>query len=348
MFRVILFFFPHHYIGGAERVHLEIIKSLKRKPFVFFDSTDGTSLSDELKQNAYCFFIITQKRKRYLTKILIFLSYIMPLTLFGCNSSFFYKTISKVKKRVRTIDLTHAFSFPERGIEILSLPYVHLIDIRIVINNKTFEDYKQLYRSNNVKSDLLSRFRIIENGIKIYDFDKEIIEKRFDNFIVGFVGRNSSEKRPELFFNLVKKNSVKAKVIGDCFENFKSDFPNVDYYENCNNPKLIREQFSGLSLLLVSSRREGFPLVIMEAMELGIPVISTDVGSISKHVIENDNGFLGPVEEEEFLIFATEKINKLRDNKELYVCLSLKAREHAIKKFDIENFNTQYRELFYE
>ncbi len=346
--KFILFFFPHHYIGGAERVHLEIIKSLKGKPFVFFDSTDGTSLSDEFKQNAYCFFVITEKRKRYLIKMLILVSYMMPLTLFGCNSTFFYKTIIKVKKRVRTIDLTHAFSSPEKGIEILSLPYVHLLGTRVVINNRTFEDYKKLYKENGIDQLLLSRFKIIPNGVTIKNFDSGQIDSRFANFTIGFVGRNSPEKRPKLFFDIIKNVSVKAKVIGDNFDDFKNDFPNVIYFENCNIPEMIRKQFSEISLLVVASSREGFPLVIMEAMELGIPVISTNVGSIAEHVVENKNGFLGPVEEDEFLAFATENINKLINDKELYVTLSLGAREHVVKNFDIENFNTQYRELFYE
>ncbi|OOG78967.1 glycosyltransferase family 4 protein, partial [Flavobacterium sp. A45] len=341
-------FIPHHHIGGAERVHLNIIKALPYKPIVFFDYSNTNQISDEFAKNAYCFLITSSKRRKYAFKFLQFIGFIFPVILFGCNSSLFYNFVLRLKKKVKAIDLTHAFSFPEHGIEVSSLPYVNLLDKRIVINIKTYEEYKQLYLENNVNQALLDRFIVIPNGIEINDFDRSRIDSRFENFTIGFVGRNSPEKRPELFFEIVKKLKIKAKVVGDSFEKYKKDFPEVTYFENCNNKESIREQFLDISLLIVSSRREGFPLVIMEAMELGIPVLTTNVGSISEHLIDDKNGFLGSVHEDEFLNFATEKIKKLIITKELYVCMSLNAREHAVKNFDIENFNARYRELFYE
>lgn len=346
--RLVIFFIPHHHIGGAERVHLNIIKSLKYKPIVFFDYSNTNQISEEFRENAYCFVITSDKRRKFAICFIQIVSSFLPVVVFGCNSNLFYNIIFKLKNKVKSIDLTHAFSYPEKGVEISSLPYVSLLNKRVVINNKTFNDYKALYLANGIDQLLLSRFKIIPNGITIKNFDNNQIDSRFANFTIGFVGRNSPEKRPKLFFDIIKNVLVKAKVIGDNFDDFKNDFPDVIYFENCNIPELIREQFSEISLLVVTSSREGFPLVIMGAMELGIPVISTNVGSIEEHVIENKNGFLGSVEEDEFLAFATENINKLIDDKELYVTLSLGAREHAVKNFDIENFNTQYRELFYE
>lgn len=346
--KILIFFIPHHHIGGAERVHLNIIKALHCKPIVLFDFSNSNTISKDFTENAHCFLITNAKRRKYAFRILQVLTFLFPVTLFGCNSSLFYNFISRLKKKTQAIDLTHAFSFPEQGIEISSLPYVNLLDKRIVINAKTYEDYEQLYSENNVDQNLLKRFTIIPNGIEIYDFDSSLIDSRWSNFTVGFVGRNSSEKRPELFFELIKKNSIKAKVIGDNFEKFKIEFPNVTYFENCNNKDAVREQFSDISLLIVSSRREGFPLVIMEAMELGIPVIATNVGSISEHVISYENGFLAPVEEKVFLEYTSSIINELKNNKELYFDISKNARSHAERNFSIEVFNSKYQELFYE
>ena len=346
--KLIIFFIPHHHIGGAERVHLNIIKAFQYKPIVFFDYSNSNIISKEFSENAYCFLITNAKRRKYAFRFLQVLTFVFPVTLFGCNSSLFYNFISRLKKKTKAIDLTHAFSYPEQGVEISSLPYVKLLDKRVVINTKTYEDYKQLYAENNVDSYLLKRFAIIPNGIEIYDFDSSLIHSRWNNFTIGFVGRNSSEKRPELFFELIRKNRIQAKVIGDNFEKFKIEFPNVTYFENCNNKDAVREQFSDISLLIVSSRREGFPLVIMEAMELGIPVIATDVGSISEHVISYENGFLAPVEEKVFLEYTSGIITELKSNKELYFDISKNARKYAEKNFSIEVFNSKYQELFYE
>ncbi|MFV5688937.1 glycosyltransferase family 4 protein [Flavobacterium sp. ZT3R25] len=348
IFKLIFFFIPHHHIGGAERVHLNIIKALKYKPIVFFDYPNSDIISEEFSKNAYCFLITSNKRKEFAIRFLQISSCFLPVVLFGCNSGLFYNFVSKLKGKIKAIDLTHAFSFPEHGMEISSLPFVNLLDKRIVINSKTFNDYKALYKKNAIEKSLLNRFKIISNGIAIRDFDDCQIDSRFANFTIGFVGRNSSEKRPELFFEVVGQTKIKAKVIGDNFDNFKIDFPEVDYFENCNDPEIIRNQFSRISLLIVSSSREGFPLVIMEAMEMGIPVIATDVGSIAEHVINDENGFLSVVDKDFFLSFATLKIRAIIEDKELYRSLSLKAREHAEQNFDIKNFNKQYGELFYE
>lgn len=345
---IIIFFIPYHHIGGAERVHLNIIKTLKNKPIVFFDYSNSNVISKEFEDNAYCFLITNDKRRKVAIRFLKMISIFLPIVLFGCNSGLFYSFIAKLNGKIKAVDLTHAFSYPDYGMEISSLPYVNLLDTRVVINNRTFEDYKKLYKSNGISEALLNRFKIISNGVKISDFDSRQIDSRFSDFTIGFVGRNSPEKRPELFFNIVKNVKVKAKVIGDNFDNFKKNFPEVSYFENCNVPELIRKQFSEISLLVVTSSREGFPLVIMEAMELGIPVISTDVGSIFEHVIDSINGFIAPTKEDDFLNFTIQKISELMDDSKLYTNMSLNARKRAVENFNIENFNTEYRELFYD
>lgn len=347
-YRLVFIFIPHHHIGGAERVHLNIIKALPCKPVVFFDYSSSNQIDNEFKKNAYCFLINSPKRRKYAFKLLQIISICFPIVLFGCNSNLFYNFVSRLKNKAKAIDLTHAFSFPDRGIEMISLPYVNLLDKRVIINTKTLEDYKQLYSESKIDKELINRFVIIPNGIEINKFDSSIIDSRWNNFTVGFVGRNSPEKRPELFFEIIKKLKINAKAIGDNFNQFKEEYPNVIYFENCNDKDLIREQFSDISVLIVPSSREGFPLVIMEAMELGIPVIATNVGSIFEHLQDNEKGFLGPVESEMFLNFASDKISAIMENKEWYATLSLNARRYAEDNFSIEKFNTQYRALFYE
>lgn len=347
-FKIIFFFIPHHHIGGAERVHLNIIKALKYKPFVFFDYSHSKVISKEFNDSGFCFFTTGINRKRVAVCFVQLMSLFFPVVLFGSNSSFFYEMLTRVKKNIRSIDLTHAFTGNGNGMESNSLEFVKEIDSRIVINNKTLEDYKKLYFENDISTTLIDRFKIIPNGVKIHKFDSSQIEDRFANFTIGFVGRNSPEKRPEIFFEIAKILNIKTKVIGDQFEDYKKFFPSITYFENCNDENLIRQEFCNISVLVVSSSREGFPLVIMEAMELGIPVIATDVGSISEHVIDAENGFLLPVNDKEFIEIAIQKLCTLKSDKELYYKISTAARTHAVQYFNIEIFNKQYQELFYE
>jgi glycosyltransferase involved in cell wall biosynthesis len=348
-YRLIFIFIPHHHIGGAERVHLNIIKALPYKPIVFFDFSNTKLIDKGFSENAYCFRLTSSRRRKYAYWFLWFITSFFSVTVFGSNSALFYGFLSRLKKKVRSIDLTHAFSFPDTGMEITSLPYIDLLDKRIVINSKTYEDYKQLYSEKKINQALLKRFTIISNGTEIKDFDKSKIDSRFSNFTIGFVGRNSPEKRPEIFFEIVKRLKIKAKVIGDDFTLYKNDFPSVIYFENCNDKELVREQFSEIALLVVTSSREGFPLVIMEAMELGIPVISSNVGSISEHVRNDINGFLiNATVQSEFLNLAIQKIRYLAENKDKYCELSSNSRQYACEHFDNLIFEQKYRELFYE
>lgn len=348
-YRLIFIFIPHHHIGGAERVHLNIIKALPYKPIVFFDFSNTKLIDKGFSENAYCFLLTSSRRRKYAFRFLWLIATFFPVTIFGSNSALFYSFLSRLQKKVRSIDLTHAFSFPDRGMEISSLPYIDFLDKRIVINSRTYEDYKQLYSENKVNQVLLKRFKIIPNGTEIKDFDKSKIDSRFSNFTIGFVGRNSPEKRPEIFFEIVKRLNIKAKVIGDDFTSFKDDFPNITYFENCNDKELVREQFSAISLLIVTSSREGFPLVIMEAMELGIPIVSSNVGSVGEHVLNDINGFLlNETDQNKFINIAVQKIIYLTENIDNYYKLSLNSRTYACKHFDNLIFEQKYRELFYE
>ena len=339
----ILFIIPYHKIGGAENVHLEIIKSLPHKPLVFFPNINIISSDNPFKKFAYCFC-----HKRFYLYILISyftaISFFRKSFIFGSNTLTFYKVLPFLRGNIIKIDLTHAFSSPNFGMEYYSLNYIDYLDKRIVINNVTFDDYENLYKTQNIHSHFLEKFEIIPNGVEIKDFQSDLIRSRFKKFIIGFVGRNSIEKRPHLFFEIAKDSGLPSKVIGDDFRNYKHQNPDTIFFENCNDRDLIRNEFAEISLLVVTSDQEGFPLVIMEAMELGIPIISTDVGSIKEHIKNNVNGFLIPID---FNISSvSEMIRGISERFEFYNQLSLLSRNHAVNFFDITNFRKRYQKLF--
>ena len=54
MRQLIFFIFPYHKIGGADKVHLEIIKMLPYKPIIFFDNLTDVDFCSEFEPFARC------------------------------------------------------------------------------------------------------------------------------------------------------------------------------------------------------------------------------------------------------------------------------------------------------
>jgi len=254
-----------------------------------------------------------------------------------------------VSPKTIKIDLTHAFSYPDPGVEEVSKHYVPLISTRIVINHKTLEDYQDQYVREGISLDYIQHFQVIPAGVHINNFDDQWIDERFNNFTIGYVGRFAQEKRPELFLELSKMGfDIKfgAKMITDRFEDASSRYAGLNLILGITDPAQVRKEFSTISVLIITSEREGFPLTVMEAMELGIPVISANVGSIHEHVINDFNGYVFDVNDKEsFLISCRQKIETMASDKKLYTELCLNARQHALEHFDIKDMHKAYRKL---
>lgn len=78
-----------------------------------------------------------------------------------------------------------------------------------------------------------------------------------------------------------------------------------DFLGACKNiPQLLSE----CSVLILSSKREGFPLSILEAMRLGLPVVASDVGGVGEAVVEGETGLLFQAGDVETLRNCLEKL----------------------------------------
>lgn len=348
---MIIFLIPYHKTGGAEKIHSEIIKAVssRRNLIIVFEYTDGSPISHPFTKYPYVNLANSRIRKLLCLVLIMLLSRALSLTIFGCNTPLFYRLLPMVSSKTIKIDLTHAFSYPDPGVEEYSKHYVPLISKRIVINHKTLEEYQDQYARDGIDLNYMQRFQVIPNGVYIRDFDPLVVQERFKDFTIGFVGRFAREKRPELFLELSKMNfgfKFRAKMITDRFEDARSNHAGLNVLLGITDPDQVRKEFSTISVLIITSEREGFPLTVMEAMELGIPVISSNVGSIREHVINGFNGYVFDIDDEEsFLISCHQKIEMMGKDKKLYTDLCLNARQHALEHFNIEDMHKAYRKL---
>jgi len=125
----IFFFFPYRCVGGADRVHADIVRSIgdKRPWICFTDIAPDKGFEPLFSRNATLHDISQKTRKPRGRAFCLgywsrFIEKHHNATLFGCNSSFYYDLINVLRTKPRLLDLIHAFS--PGGMENYSLPYV--------------------------------------------------------------------------------------------------------------------------------------------------------------------------------------------------------------------------------
>lgn len=355
-----MFFFPYYHIGGAELVHLQIINALNgHKTYTLFTKqSKSEALLDHFKLACDCSVIFKFIRHNGYIKTL-FIKKLSKLlnnsaqlqSVFGCNTEFFYEVLPHLHSEIKRIDLTHAFSTPDYGIEQFSLSYVDYLDQRVVINNKTKDDFISQYQVQGVNTSENDKLVCIPNGIAIQETLCNTLET--SNVTVGFFGRWSKEKRPELFLEIAKEvkqhdMTIKFKMAGTSLETHKKEIEDsdIEYLGELLEQKVISDFYKSLDVLVLTSYREGFPLVIMEAMSYGVIVMATNVGSISDHVKTNENGFLiSETDPDQIVESISEKIVALSKDSEQRKKMHTAAYSYAKSNFGIDQFNKAYLKL---
>jgi glycosyltransferase involved in cell wall biosynthesis len=158
--------------------------------------------------------------------------------------------------------------------------------------------------------------------------------------LVGFVGRISPEKGPEVFVraalllehpqahfvltgegplrerleDLAQRSALRTRLH---FAGLRNDMPQV---------------YQELDVLVSSSHSEALPLAVLEAMATGLPVIATRVGGVQELVLEEQTGLL--VEPGDAAGLARH-IVRLLDSPELQRSMGAAARRRAVEHFDL-------------
>ena len=200
---------------------------------------------------------------------------------------------------------------------------------------------------------------IIHNGIPIDKFtmpiDSERSPKTNSKEKIRFV--NISNFRPEKnhqliveAFKLVNKEYLSTELVfvgdGNLFSDIKKlvKEKNLDNYVSflghCSDiPRVLKS----CDIFVFPSEYEGFGLVTIEAMLSGIPVIATPTGIIPELVKEGINGFVVPFNNVQYL---ASKMLKLAKDENLRKRVANRAREEAIRRFDITNTAKGYKKLY--
>ncbi len=263
---------------------------------------------------------------------------------------------SKLTK-VRLVSTYHGW-WPDT----LKLKFYDFIDTSILkFFDRVVAVSSQIY-GNLVKRKINpSKLEVIQNGIDVSHFDmkaeREGVRKELgikkEDFVIGSVGRLSSEKGITYLLEAaskikVKKRDVSFVIVGE------GDVKNnlIDYAKELNiSDKVIftgyREDvdkiFSVLDVFVMPSLTEGLPLALLEAMAAGKPVVASNVGGIPT-VIEH--GKTGILVESRNVAEIEKAILNLVNDRHYSDALAENARKFVENNFSITATTKRYEELY--
>jgi glycosyltransferase involved in cell wall biosynthesis len=119
-----------------------------------------------------------------------------------------------------------------------------------------------------------------------------------DDFVLGYVGRFSEEKRAHLLIDAVARlpASFKALFVGwgylgsRLLEHANARIPGRYAFVKATND--VGDYYAALDALCLPSSQEGFGLVILEAMLCERPIIATQVGCVPDMIVDRVNGLV--------------------------------------------------------
>lgn len=348
----LFFFFPFLHVGGAERVHADIVGCFAaEKPWVFFTKkSDNQTFRDLFPREALLLDMWPLLKYGYPFSVGIMAGFInrhREAAVFGSNSLFYYLLIPYLAPHVRRTDLLHAFGGAS---DRFSLPVADSLDQRVVITGKTGQDIAEQYRAHGLGAGLLERVVLIENRVPMPGSCPR--KRQGGRLSIIFVGRGSPEKRVHLVGRAASRCRARTipadfSLVGDIGDAIDAaDRENCRLLGEVSDPRELEKIYALADVLVLTSSREGFPLVVMEAMARGVVPVCTAVGGIPSHLRHGINGLLledGP--EDQVVERLAAAVARLAENRGELAELSRSAFDYASKHFSGANFCAAYRKV---
>jgi glycosyltransferase involved in cell wall biosynthesis len=353
----LFFFFDRYAIGGAQRIHLDILKSVEDIPKqVFFTRK---SPNDKLKPAFYsmgntdnrdihnwCDYILL--RMFSVHYYAFYLNRHARAHVLSSNSTFFYDMLPFISKHIHKTELLHNFSYGKKGMEFFGLANHHLLDSRIVYDSFTLSNIRQQYREYKVPENYIERILFIQPGV---DIPPASLTKQTPPLKVLYAGRGGPQKRVWLI-NRIATHFIQSKkpvefhfagpLNGELTDIITS---NSRVHGEISSKEKMYALYSECHLLILTSAYEGFPMVIKEAMACSCVPLVTALEGNKMHLKNESNALLiEEVENEEELVKeAIAKIDNLLNTPELLTRLASSSYEYAKKHFDKKQFMETYR-----
>ena len=354
------YFFSFYHIGGAEKVHAQIVQATShKKGVIWFTKRSHNDLFYKTFEKSDCRIIdisrYTDNKRLYFLNCIcrgIISGYInkqqsIPIVFNGqCN--FGYKISPWIKKQVPQAELIHSFNTFSH----IRIPFIPFYQETIMISQVRIADHYAQYDKLHVPAAWKARIKYIPNGIEIPTVTLKDYSKQVLNLL--YVGRGTPEKRVHLVGSIAKACHSKGlkvafTILGDVKEAMPAQYqPFCNFLGNLNDESKIDQVYADSDILLITSSTEGFPLVIMEGMAHGLVIISTAVGDVPLHIKDGENGLVITEINVEAAIVekAVRFINQIEKDRVLFWKMNEANRKYAEEHFAIGQFNSSWQQLF--
>lgn len=205
----------------------------------------------------------------------------------------------------------------------------------ITLTNHDKKSYTEKYKVNNVRriynpiDHTIFKYRKNYNkkSKKILSVGRLTYQKNFESLIE--VAKNVTEKHPDWTFDIYGEGELREELQQKIDENNLTD--KIHLKGQVNN---LYSLYNEYSMLVMTSRYEGFPMTLLESMANGLPLIAFDVPTgPNEIIIENINGYLiKPFE----IKSMCKKINYLIENEEERVRISENCNKQC-DKYSLKN-----------
>lgn len=346
-----LFLFPYLHTGGAEQVHADIVSTVAdQQPLVLICgfSRDHAFLS-RFPANAKVVEVPRLlnhpfTRKAALREIAARLNATTDAVLFTANTVQFFDLLPSIDRGVSAIHLQHAFLYqPEGNAQHKAwLSHFDRVDRYVFIAEQARDEFARFLRANG-KSVANDKLVYIPNKI-----DRSAEPRPHDRTGILFVGRDSPEKRPELFLRIAAE--LERRVPGRTIATAaglpaRADTGTVKYRGEVRDPQQMAEVYSAHDILVLTSTREGFPLVVMEAMAHGLVVVATPVGDVPRQLDASMAVITSTIDAEVVVSEMTDAILSLANDPERLMQMKEAAHRKALTSWDPASFRERYRTL---